>query len=130
MNQVRVECPGSSEAGAKGVMFDVMDEFLDVSNAWYEWIQIAIQPGVQLYSIYPQNGGMINRLITALDSNQVTLPAAIAFGQQPTSAPSNPSYVAPPGCILSLTFPQNTTYQAAVLVSQETRAADERRRHP
>jgi len=104
-NQIRIECPGSSDAGIKGVMFDILDEFFDVSNCWTEWIALAIAPGVQIYQIYPQHGGMINRLITALDSNQVTLPAAITFGDLPVSTnaglPSNmmKSYKYVPGTI-------------------------------
>ena len=121
-NQIRIECPGSSDAGIKGVMFDILDEFFDVSNCWTEWIALAIAPGVQIYQIYPQHGGMINRLITALDSNQVTLPAAITFGDLPvsTNAGLPSTYVGPPGVMFSLTFPQNTTYSASILVVKKT----------
>ena len=121
-NQIRIECPGSSDAGIKGVMFDILDEFFDVSNCWTEWLALNIVPGVQLYQIYPQHGGMINRLVTALDSNQVTLPAAITFGDSPVSTTAGlpSSYVGPPGVQLSLTFPQNTSYYASILVTKKT----------
>jgi hypothetical protein len=118
MNQVRVQCPGSSEGGAKGIMFDIIDEFFDVSNSWSEWISLSILPGAQIYAIYPQHGGMINRLVTALDSNQVVLPAGITFGDAPASNAN--IHVDPPGVVLSLTFPQNTSYSASVLVTKKT----------
>ena len=120
MNQARVQLTGVSDAGLKGTLFDVLDEFLDVSNAWVEWLQLSIATSTQMYQIFPQHGGMINRLITALDSNQVVLPAALSFGESPASftGQSN-SYVNPPGVIFSLSFPQNTSYVANILVSKK-----------
>ena len=118
MNQARVQLPGSSDAGVKGVMFDIIDEFFDVSNSWTEWLSLAIMPGAQIYAIYPKYGGMINRLVTALDSNQVVLPAGISFGDAPASNAT--VHVDPPGVVLSLTFPQNTSYSASVLVTKKT----------
>jgi hypothetical protein len=120
MNEIRLFLTGSSDAGIKATMFDVIDEFFDVSNSWVEWIPLTIQPGLQIYSLLPQKGGMINRLVTALDSNQVVLPAGIAFGDQPASTSAGPSsYVDPPGVVLSLTFPQNTSYTASVCVTKK-----------
>lgn len=120
MNQARVQLTGSSEAGLKGTLFDVLDEFCDVSNCWVEWLQIAIQTSTQMYQIFPQHGGMINRLITALDTNQVVLPGALSFGDSPASFVGQPnSYVNPPGVIFSLTYPQNTSYTANILVSKK-----------
>ena len=120
MNQARVQLTGVSDAGLKGTLFDVLDEFLDVSNAWVEWLQLSIATSTQMYQIQPQHGGMINRLITALDSNQVVLPAAITFGESPASFVGQPyQYVNPPGVIFSLTFPQNTSYVANILVSKK-----------
>jgi hypothetical protein len=118
MNQARIQLPGSSDAGVKGVMFDIIDEFFDVSNSWTEWLSLAILPGAQIYAVYPQHGGMINRLVTALDSNQVVLPAGITFGDSPASV--GHIHVDPPGVVLSLTFPQNTSYSASVLVTKKT----------
>ena len=120
MSQARVLLPGVSDAGLKGTLFDIMDEFCDVSNCWIEWIQLKISTQTQMYQIYPQHGGMINRLITALDSNQVVLPAALSFGDSPASFTGQPhSYVDPPGVVFSLTFPQNTSYTANILVSKK-----------
>ena len=121
MNQVRVQLPGSSDSGIKGVMFDVINEFFDVSNAWTEWLAIGIQVNNQAYAVYPQQGGMITRLVSVFDSNQVPLPASIILnGIQPfgeatvTITPS--TVIPPPGAILLLTFPQNTAMTATALV--------------
>lgn len=120
MNQVRNQLPGSSDSGIKGVMFDVINEFFDVSNAWTEWLQFSINVNQQLYSIYPQHGGMILRLIAVYDSNQVPLPASIVLGPQPNNTSSSvpAQYIPPPGALLSLTFPQNTSMQGSILVAK------------
>ena len=121
MNQVRTMLPGSSDSGIKGVMFDVINEFFDVSNAWTEWLAITIQVNNQAYAVYPQQGGMITRLVSVFDSNQVPLPASIILnGIQPLGEATvsiTPSSVIPlPGAILLLTFPQNTSMTATALV--------------
>jgi hypothetical protein len=118
MNQARIQCPGSSDAGVKGVMFDIIDEFFDVSNSWAEWISLAIAPGSQVYAIYPQHGGMINRLVGSWDSNQVGLPAGISFGDAPTGG--GHLHVDPPGVVLSFSFAPSTSYTASVLVTKKT----------
>lgn len=120
MNQVRTLLPGSSDSGIKGTMFDVINEFFDVSNAWAEWVQIAIQVNNQAYAVYPQYGGMFTRLVSAYDSNQVPLPASIILnGLQPlgaaTVALGPASVIPPPGAILLFTFPQNTAMQGTAL---------------
>lgn len=118
MNQVRVQLPGSSDAGIKGVMFDVINEFFDVSNAWTEWVALGIQTNVQAYAVYPQYGGMFVRLVSVFDSNQVPLPASIIIDNlQPVpTLPLPPTtFVPPPGALLLLTFPQNTAMQGSAL---------------
>ena len=36
MNQLRIELPGSSDAGITEKLFDVLDEFCDYSGSWQE----------------------------------------------------------------------------------------------
>jgi hypothetical protein len=95
MNEARVRLPGVSDAGLKGTMFDVIDEFFDNSNAWIEWLNVNLVVGSQTYTLYPQQGGMLNRLVTLLDSNNVVYPAVVSFSDVYT----------PPGVILSLVNP-------------------------
>ena len=94
MNQARVKLPGASEEGLKGELFDVINEFFDVSNAWFEWMQIPIVANQQLYTVNPQKGGMIIRLVCIFDPNKVALPAHMAE-------------ICPPGANIWLTWPQN-----------------------
>ena len=94
MNQARVKLPGSSEEGLKGELFDVISEFFDVSNSWFEWMQIPIVAGQQEYTVNPQKGGMIIRLVCIFDTNMIVLPAHMAE-------------IHPPGADIWLTWPQN-----------------------
>ena len=96
MNQARVKLPGASEEGLKGELFNVINEFLDVTNAWFEWMQIPIVAGQQAYTVNPQKGGMIIRLVCIFDPNKVILPAHMAE-------------LHPPGADIWLTWPQNVT---------------------
>lgn len=99
MNQARVKLPGASDEGIKGELFDTINEFLDVTNAWYEWIQVPIVSGQQEYVLYPQHGGMIIRLVSVYDPNKVILPAHLHIHE-------------PPGCKLWLVWPQNVNMTA------------------
>ena len=121
MNQIRVQVPGQTDAGVKGVLFDVIDEFFDVSNAWTEWLNFVLAGGTQTYQLYPQHGGMINRLVTVLDVNRVVQPASITFGEIPNSGAAGTAYtyVAPPGVILTFMNPVNTTMTVNALVSKK-----------
>ena len=94
MNQARVKLPGASEEGLKGELFNVINEFLDVTNAWFEWMQIPIVAGQQAYTVNPQKGGMIIRLVCIFDTNMIVLPAHMAE-------------IHPPGADIWLTWPQN-----------------------
>jgi hypothetical protein len=99
MNQARVKLPGASESGLKGELFDVINEFFDVTNAWFEWMPIQIVPNLQLYAVNPQKGGMIIRLVCIFDPNKVILPAHMAE-------------IEPPGAKIFLTWPQNIVMTA------------------
>ena len=106
MNQARIKLPGSSDAGLKGELFDAIKEFVDDSNIWDEWIDVAIVPQTRDYSIVPSHGGMITRLVTVLDPNCITLPAFLP-------------HIRPPGAILQLVWPQNNPYTAKALVTKQ-----------
>jgi hypothetical protein len=109
---------GVSELGIKSAMYDVIKEFFDLSNAWFQWIGINLQPNVMSYAVYPTSG-MFTRLVCVLDTNQVIIPAGISFGTQSSDSPagSPPAlYVDPPGVILSLVWPQTTGQTAQALL--------------
>jgi hypothetical protein len=99
MNQARIKLPGASDEGLKGELFDVVSEFFDVSNAWFEWMQIPIVANQQAYTVNPQKGGMIIRLVCVFDPNKVILPAHMAE-------------IWPPGANIWLTWPQNINMTA------------------
>jgi hypothetical protein len=103
LNLARDNLPGTSDAGLKAVLFDVINEFFDCSNAWLEWLSVPIITGTQTYRIIPQKGGMIIRLVTAFDPNKIGLPAVL-------------DELCPPNADMCLTWPQNTNFTASVLV--------------
>lgn len=110
--------PSASEEGVQAIAFDVLAEFLDSSNAWFEWIQVPIQPGVVSYSVYPRFGGMINRMIASYDQNFVVVGGQITFGA-PGGDPAiggQTGFTSPPGAVYSLVYPQiqAVTYQLLV----------------
>jgi hypothetical protein len=78
MNQARVKLPGSSDAGIKGELFDVLTEFFDSSSSWLEQLTIPILAGTTNYSLVPAKGGQIIRLVGVFDPNQVAQPAFMA----------------------------------------------------
>ncbi len=103
MNQARVELTGASDAGIKGKLFDVLDEFFTDSNAWNEHISFNILAATQDYTLIPQYGGMIKRLVTVYDQNHITYPAFIECME-------------PPNAVLHLTWPQNSPFSAKAVV--------------
>jgi len=99
MNQARVKLPGASDAGLKGELFDVIDEFVSDSNTWDEWITLPIVSGLQDYSVTPAHGGAILRMVTIFDQNSIVVPAFI-------------TELYPPGANIHLVWPQSTNYSA------------------
>lgn len=128
MNQARVQLPGASDAGLKGVLFDVIDEFFDVSNSWTEWVNLTLTTGNQVYQIYPKFGGMFNRLVTAIDTNNVVQPALLTFGETPLGGPftgggaptPSTTYAPPPGVVLTFVNPVNSTMTVQVLLTKKS----------
>ena len=103
MNLCRDSLPGSSDAGLKAQLFDVINEFFDCSNAWIEWLTVPITAGNQLYRLIPQKGGMIIRLVCVFDQNRIGVPAVL---HEPH----------PPNADMYLTWPQNTSFSAKAMV--------------
>lgn len=122
LHEVRMELgAGASEEGIRAELFDVVHEFLDLSNAWYEYIALPIQPNTISYAIYPKAGGMINRLIAAWDQNFVGLNGSLSFGIPPgaqVAGVSQAGFTSPPGAVFSLVYPQIQTFTAQVLVAK------------
>jgi|SRR5271165_4346010 len=71
MNQARVECMGASDAGLKAMFFDTLMEFFTDSNSWTETLSVPVIPGTQTYTLVPQMGGKIIRLIGVFDPNSI-----------------------------------------------------------
>jgi hypothetical protein len=112
MNECEVQLPGATRAGIRGVMFNVMDEFLSDSNSWPEWIPFTITANQQNYTITPAQGGQIKRLGQIFDKNCVVYPATVIDLQ-------------PPSVSVWLVWPQNmsvsvnaVTYKSIVLPNQ------------
>jgi hypothetical protein len=82
LNQARVKLPGSSDAGIKHELYEVLHEFFDTTNAWKQDVQINVQPYVQAYIVSASEGQII-RLFTVLDSNLFQQPAVLLAPSQP-----------------------------------------------
>jgi hypothetical protein len=87
VNQVRVKLPGSSDAGIKAETFDAIREFLKDSDAWTETLTIPILVATstnenRTYTMIPQHGGNIIRLVGVWDPNLVPIPAFMPFADE------------------------------------------------
>ena len=111
MNQARVKLTGASEGGLKGELFDVINEFFQDANCWVESIAITIINGVQDYTLIPQQGGLILRLVGVYDNNQITYPAFLE-----DVGPSGASLF--PGGNLHLVWPQQQNSPVQVPVTK------------
>lgn len=76
MNTVRVLLPGSSDAGIKVEMFNVLKEFFDETGAWTEQITMNSVADVDTYTLVP-TGGQIVRLAGVVDENDLPLAAVL-----------------------------------------------------
>jgi hypothetical protein len=103
MNQARVHLKGASDTGITGELFDTINEFLDGSNAWFEWMSLQISAGDQAYQIWPQKGGMIIRLVCVFDTNRIAIPAHM-------------SEITPPGGKIWFVHPQNISQTGTLMV--------------
>jgi hypothetical protein len=118
INECEVQLPGATRAGIKGVLFNVIDEFLSDSNSWPEWIPLTIVANTQQYQITPAQGGQIKRLGQLVDQNCVIYPATITG-------------LEPPSATIWLVWPQNMTvnvnavvYKSIVLPNQHDQVPD------
>jgi hypothetical protein len=87
MGQVRTKLAGSSDAGIKAELFEVLDEFCDDTTAWQEQIALNVLAGTPsvpntVYDLVPQQGGTIIRLIAVFDPNLIPVPAFMPTGAQ------------------------------------------------
>lgn len=104
MAQVETQLPGVSRSGLKGMLFDVINEFFEDSNAWNESLSLTIQPNTQNYTLTPQQGGMIIRLVAIFDTNNIAYPAFVQ------------DFNNPPSVDIALVYPQNTVISTNALV--------------
>ena len=103
MNECEVQLPGATRAGIRGVMFNVMDEFLSDSNSWPEWIPFTIVASQQNYTLTPAKGGQIKRIGQVIDANCVIYPASVVD-------------LLPPSVNIWLVWPQNMTINVNAIV--------------
>lgn len=80
LNEARLELPGASDMGIKQMLFSVLEEFCQDSSAWRENLTVAVIAGNATtpntnYTLIPQDGGYIIRLIGAFDANNIPQPA-------------------------------------------------------
>jgi hypothetical protein len=78
LNSLRVELPGSSDAGIKQVMFDVLQEWFEDTQAWLEDISFVTASGTATYDLLSPNFGQTARLVSLA---------------KPTSDPNRPVYL-------------------------------------
>ncbi len=97
MNQARIKLPGSSDAGVKLELYDVMKEFLKDSNAWTEDISLVVRPNTTDYTLTPDEGQII-RLVGLWDEKMIPIPAFMpTFGtirlvNQATTVTTQPTW--------------------------------------
>lgn len=113
INQMRTKLAGSSDAGVKAELFEVLDEFCDDTSAWQEQLALNVIAGSisvpnTVYDLVPQQGGTIIRLMAVFDPNQIPVPAFL-----PTGA-TNVSEVGQ----LNLVNPVNTNQTLTVFVAK------------
>jgi hypothetical protein len=72
---------GASDAQLRVTLFDVLEEFFDLSNSWQETIEFIVIKDLQDYKLEP-NEGRIVRLLETYDQNRVPQPATMQnFGE-------------------------------------------------
>ena len=103
MNECETQLPGSTRAGIRGVMYNVIDEFLSDSNSWPEWIPFTITQNTQSYTLTPAKGGQIKRLGDIVDHNGVCYPAVVTD-------------LLPPSVTICMVWPQNNSVSVRALV--------------
>ncbi len=77
MNQLRIELTGASDVGIKFALYNVLHEFFNDSNSWFETLTLPTQPNIVEYDIAPAEDGQIVRLAAAFDQNNVPQPALL-----------------------------------------------------
>jgi hypothetical protein len=71
MNNARIKLPGALDSTIQLEMFGALDDFFQASNIWTEDIAFAVTPPSDTYTIYPGNDGIINRLMSLVNSDGV-----------------------------------------------------------
>lgn len=77
INLARVKLPGSSDAAIKAEMFDVLHEFCNETNVWWEDIPITTQKNINAYNLVTSGPGELVRLISLRDANFNAWPAGM-----------------------------------------------------
>lgn len=103
MNQIRVSVPGATDNAIKGMLYNIVDEFLKDSNSWIEWIPFTINNAQQDYLLTPTDQGMIVRLGQVFDQNCVIYPSIV-------------THLEPPSVKIHVVWPQNTTIAVKAVV--------------
>lgn len=75
LNQAKAKLVGSSDAGIKAELFDVLNEFFNESSVWTENLNISVIPNELEYDMTPSDGGQIIRLAGVVDQNNIPQPA-------------------------------------------------------
>jgi hypothetical protein len=111
LNQARVKLTGSSDAGLKGELFDVITEFLNDSSIWTQDVPLQYRAGVQVYPI-SVTSGQILRLVGIADwGTTVPTPTTVT----PASAQFMPALMPDVGTLV-LKNPPNTVGNMLVTV--------------
>lgn len=84
MDNLRIRLPGAVDDTIKLELFNVLKEFFDRSNCWYNDIEFAVTSGVKEYTITPLDLASPLRLIGVVDNNELALRAFYALPDQLT----------------------------------------------
>jgi len=90
MDNARVSMPGALDGAIQQAFFNALTEFCDRTNLWYEDIPFAVPTGAAMGDTImlptPVTGGIPNRLIYVIDSNEfqrkmsMPQPGVLQFG--------------------------------------------------
>jgi len=92
MNNARIKLPGALDSTIQLEMFGALDDFFGTSNIWTEDIDFAVTTSTDIYNLVPAEDGIINRLMSLVNSDGVMqhatmyTPGEIKLQYKPTQA--------------------------------------------
>lgn len=113
MNQARVKLVGSSDAGLKGELFDVLSEFFNDSSCWAQTVLVSATPTATMYPLQVSEGQIIR--LAGVVNYGATAPTPSAPANYPL--PSVPALMPEIGTLLIKNAPVTNQYFGATVVT-------------